>query len=67
MNTAYQTPSANTMPNAAPDAPPTRTVERKIGNATFIVSSHFNEGKEKDIVSTIARLIQHDSDNSQPD
>ena len=38
-----------------------RTVERKIGKATFIVTSRFNDGKEKDIVSTIARLVQHDN------
>jgi hypothetical protein len=44
--------------------PPVRVVERKIGKATFIVSSRFGEGKEKDIVSTIARLVSHDNDNS---
>jgi len=41
---------------------PARVVERKIGRTTFIVSSRFSEGKEKDIVSTIARLVQHDGD-----
>ena len=43
-------------------APKPRTTTRKIGNTTFIVSSRFNEGKEKDIVSTLTRLIQYDSD-----
>ena len=47
---------------AAESAPaPVRTVERKIGKATFIVTSRFNDGKEKDLVSTIARLVQHDN------
>ena len=41
--------------------PPTRVVERKIGRTTFIVSSRFNENKEKDIVSTVARLIQQEN------
>lgn len=59
MNTAYQNPAPNT--TAISTIPPVRVVERKIGNATFIVSSRFNEGKEKDIVSTVARLIQYDS------
>ena len=57
--------TANTYQNsllaAAPDLPPVRVVERKIGRATFIVSSRFGEGIQKDIVSTIARLVQHDS------
>lgn len=44
--------------------PPVRTVERRIGKATFIVSSRFSEDKEKDIVSTIARLVE--SDHKQP-
>jgi len=35
--------------NAIPQIQPCRVVERKIGNATFIVSSRFNENKEKDI------------------
>jgi hypothetical protein len=58
LNTAYQnsTPTANPVP-----PPPLRVVERKIGKATFIVSSRFSDGKEKDIVSTIARLVQHES------
>jgi hypothetical protein len=41
---------------------PRRVTERKIGNAIFIVSSRFNDGKEKDIVSTVARLIQYDNE-----
>jgi len=41
---------------------PCRVTERKIGNAIFIVSSRFNDGKEKDIVSTVARLIQYDNE-----
>ena len=40
-----------------------RVRERKIGKATFIVSSSFNTAKEKDIVSTMARLIQYNNDN----
>jgi len=47
--------------NATPQIQPVRVVERKIGKATFIVSSRFNEGKEKDITDTIARLIQYDN------
>jgi len=31
---------------------------RKIGKCTYIVSSSFKDGKQRDIVSTIARLIQ---------
>ena len=38
-----------------------RTKTRKIGNCTFIVSSSVKEGKQKDIVSTIARLIQSEN------
>jgi hypothetical protein len=38
-----------------------RETTRKIGKCTYIVSSSFKEGKEKDIVSTIARLIQNDN------
>jgi len=70
LNTAktYQNEQYNTLPAAAPDFTPVRVVERKIGRATFIVSSRFNDGKEKDIVSTIARLVQHDSnDNGKPE
>ncbi|AOT71303.1 hypothetical protein Gferi_18115 [Geosporobacter ferrireducens] len=38
------------------------TTTRKIGNTTFLVSSRFKEGKEGDIVSTFARLVQYDAD-----
>ena len=38
-----------------------RTTTRKIGKCTFIVSSSFSAGKERDIVSTIARLIQNEN------
>ncbi len=52
---------------APPVFPLHRVVERKIGRATFIVSSRFSEGKEKDIVSTVARLVQHStSDIGRP-
>ena len=51
----------NDIPAAESTPAPVRTVERKIGKATFIVTSRFNDGKEKDIVSTIARLVQHDN------
>ena len=64
LNTAksYQNEHYSALPAAAPDFPPIRVIERKIGRATFIVSSRFNDGKEKDIVSTVARLVQHDND-----
>jgi hypothetical protein len=39
----------------------TRTTTRKIGKCTFTVYSSFKGGKERDIVSTIARLIQNDT------
>jgi len=42
--------------------PPERTATRKIGNTTFLVSSRFKGGKEGDIVSTFARLLQYDAD-----
>ena len=54
--------------NTAADAPASlaaRVRERRIDRATFIVSSRFNDGKEKDIVSTIARLVQHDNDGKE--
>lgn len=38
-----------------------RTTTRKIGKCTYIVSSSFKEGKQRDIVSTIARLIQNEN------
>lgn len=41
---------------------PEHTTTRKIGNTTFLVSSRFKEGKEGDIVSTFARLVQYDAD-----
>lgn len=41
---------------------PEHTTTRKIGNTTFLVSSRFKEGKEGDIVSTFARLLQYDDD-----
>jgi hypothetical protein len=41
---------------------PERTTTRKIGNTTFLVSSRFKEGKEGDIISTFARLVQYDTD-----
>ena len=57
-NTGMNTSNATN--SGMPAAAPVRTVERKIGKATFIVTSRFNDKKEKDIVSTIARLVQHD-------
>ena len=57
----------NALPAAAPNFSPVRVVERKIGRATFIVSSRFNDGKQKDIVSTIARLVQHDNNSDDRD
>ncbi|WP_195200883.1 hypothetical protein [Faecalispora jeddahensis] len=42
--------------------PKEHTATRKIGNTTFLVSSRFKEGKEGDIVSTFARLLQYDAD-----
>ncbi len=42
--------------------PKEHTTTRKIGNTTFLVSSRFKEGKEGDIVSTFARLVQYDAD-----
>ena len=63
MNNAHHNPAPHT--NNIPMTAPVRVVERKIGNATFIVSSRFAEGREKDIVSTIARLVQQDSGRSE--
>ena len=64
MNTssAYKNEHINETTAAAPGFTPVKVVERKIGRTTFIVSSRFNDGKEKDIVSTVARLVQHDND-----
>ncbi len=42
--------------------PQEHTTTRKIGNTTFLVSSRFKEGKEGDVVSTFARLVQYDTD-----
>ena len=53
---------ASKVPVTPPDFPPQRVVERKIGRATFIVASRFNDEEEKDVVSTLARLVQYDSD-----
>lgn len=50
--------------NADSHIKPERTTTRKIGNTTFLVSSRFKEGKEGDIVSTFARLVQYDADKS---
>jgi hypothetical protein len=49
----------------APNFPPIKIVERKIGRSTFIVSSRFNGNKQKDIVSTVARLVQYDNENGK--
>ena len=38
-----------------------RETKRRIGKCTYIVSSSFKDGKQRDIVTTIARLIQGDS------
>ena len=64
-NNEYQHEHKNALP-AATIYPPVRTVERKIGRATFIVSSRFSGKNEKDIVSTIARLVQHDNGKEEP-
>jgi len=48
-------------PSLVPDFPQQRITERKVGRATFIVSTRFNNGKEKDIVSSMCRLICGDS------
>ena len=45
--------------------PPYRVVERKIGKSIFTVYSWFGAGKEKDAVSTIARLVQSDHGQSE--
>jgi hypothetical protein len=54
--------------NNTSNLPTFRTVTRKIGNTTFLVSSRFKEGQEGDIISTFARLVQYDADGaSKPD
>ncbi|MCL1793744.1 MAG: transposon-encoded TnpW family protein [Oscillospiraceae bacterium] len=57
-NLAYETKTAKTAITSI--APPVKVVERKIGRSVFIVSSRFNDNKQKDIVSTVARLIQNE-------
>jgi len=58
-NLAYET--KNTSIKALPAPVPVKVVERKIGRSVFIVSSQFNDNKQKDIVSTVARLIQSEN------
>lgn len=49
--------------NTSKDSPlPQRIIERKIGRSVFIVSSSFNNEKEKDLVTTIARLVNSGKD-----
>jgi hypothetical protein len=48
--------------NSTSNIKPEGTTTRKIGNTTFLVFSRFKEGKEGDIVSTFARLVQYDAD-----
>ena len=57
-NLSYDTKTAKAA--IIPIAPPVKVVERKIGRSVFIVSSRFNDNKQKDIVSTVARLIQNE-------
>jgi len=47
--------------------PKAQTKERKIGTTTFIVSSSFSEGRKRDVVSVIARLIENDADSGKDD
>lgn len=44
-------------------SPPQRIVKRKIGRSTFIISSRFNDAKEKNLATTIARLVMNDKYN----
>lgn len=54
--------------DAAPAKMPFCTTTRKIGNTTFLVSSRFKEGREGDIISIFARLVQYDADEAdKPD
>jgi hypothetical protein len=46
--------------SAITQIPATRITKRKIGRTTFIIHSRFNEGKEKDIVSAVARLVEQE-------
>jgi len=57
-----ETVKTESITTTATYTPPERTTTRKIGNTTFIVSSRFKEGKEGDIISTFARLLQYDAD-----
>ena len=50
--------------NNTSNTPTFRTATRKIGNTTFLVSSRFKEGREGDIISTFARLVQYDADGA---
>jgi hypothetical protein len=43
--------------------PPVR-LEKRIGNTTFIISSGFNGDKSRDIVKSLARLMERDSLNA---
>lgn len=65
MNNTHHEQHTNTTPDTTHLFPPYRVVERKIGKSTFTVYSWFNADKEKDIVSTITRLIQYDSDKPE--
>ena len=65
MKNTHHDQHTNTTPDINRLFPPYRVVERKIGKATFTVYSWFNADKEKDIVSTITRLIQYDSDKAE--
>ena len=58
-NLAYETKTAKAAITSI--TPPVKVVERKIGRSVFIVSSRFNDNKQKDIVSTVARLIQNEN------
>ena len=59
MNNILSYEAKNTPAKAS--AVPVKVVERKIGRSVFIVSSRFNDNKQKDIVSTVARLIQNET------
>lgn len=50
--------------DTAPAKTPFCTTTRKFGNTTFLVSSRFKEGREGDIISTFARLVQYDADGA---
>ena len=42
-----------------------RTVERKIGNTTFIVASRMNDGKSRDLAAAVARIIEQNANVSE--